>query len=386
MAKNKNHHLMKRGKVWYLQKKGKGKWLKKALSESLVEARRMRDQLLEEVRLHGDVNKAETVANDTLFGEVALKWVKIKGGKVKASTLRDYKSSMNYYLLPRFGNTPVARIGYLDIEEFISELDCSNKRINNVLVPMRSLMMFAHRAGYIDNNPLLLVANLTVEKPDIHPLSMEEITLILEKVSPRYKNFFRVAFFTGLRFGEMSALKWKNVDFKRGIVKIRETRVRGEEGRPKTKRSVRDIEMLLPVVEALRDQRTATMGRSDYVFLNQYNRPLLPDSVNSHVWKPALKKAGLVPRSLYQTRHTFATLMLDAGELPGWVQKMMGHETLQMIMDRYYSFIKNYQRDDGSAFMENVYHPSMKVEIEASSSEENIEKLPQSYPKRRTGN
>ena len=60
---------------------------------------------------------------------------------------------------------------------------------------------------------------------------------------------------------------------------------------------------------------------------------------------------------MYETRHTFATLMLDAGELPGWVQKMMGHETLQMIHDRYYSYIKNYQRDDGSAFMENVYNP-----------------------------
>jgi len=47
--------------------------------------------------------------------------------------------------------------------------------------------------------------------------------------------------------------------------------------------------------------------------------------------------------------------MLNVGELPGWVQKMMGHETLQMIHERYYSYIKNYQRDDGKAFMENVY-------------------------------
>ncbi len=82
--------------------------------------------------------------------------------------------------------------------------------------------------------------------------------------------------------------------------------------------------------------------------------------MNQHVWKPALRKAGLEERRLYETRHTFATLMLDAGELPGWVQKMMGHETLQMIHDRYYSYIKNYQRDDGSAFMEKVYQPSEK--------------------------
>jgi integrase len=75
--------------------------------------------------------------------------------------------------------------------------------------------------------------------------------------------------------------------------------------------------MLPPVIEALRNQRKTTMGKSDYVFLNFYGRPLPPNSVNFHIWKPALKKAGMKPRSLYQTRHTFATLMLDAGELAG---------------------------------------------------------------------
>jgi integrase len=58
--------------------------------------------------------------------------------------------------------------------------------------------------------------------------------------------------------------------------------------------------------------------------------------------------------------------MLDAGELPGWVQNMMGHETLKMILERYYSYIRNYQRDDGSAFMENVYDPSV-TEVEAKA-------------------
>jgi len=154
----------------------------------------------------------------------------------------------------------------------------------------------------------------------------------------------------------MSVLKWQNVDFKLGVIKVRETRVRGEEGSPKTKRSIRDIIMLPPVVEAMRGQRKATMGKSEYVFLNQYGRPLLPDSMSQHIWKITLKKAKLADRRMYETRHTFATLMLDAGELPGWVQRMMGHETLQMIHEKYYSYIKNYQRDDGKAFMENVYN------------------------------
>ena len=79
------------------------------------------------------------------------------------------------------------------------------------------------------------------------------------------------------------------------------------------------------------------------------------------------------PRSLYQTRHTFATLMLDAGELPGWVQKRMGPKSLKMILERYYSYIKNYQRDDGSAFMDNVYNPSVKGDDEMPGEDKKSE-------------
>ena len=228
-----------------------------------------------------------------------------------------------------------------------------------MLVPMRSVLKMAFLSEIIEKNPMDRVKNVKVTKPDIYPLSMEEVKLVLDNVSPRFRNFFIVAFFSGMRFGEMAALKWKHVDFRQGNIKVRETLVMGETGSPKTKKSVRDIRMLPPVVEALRNQMKVTMGKTgDYVFLNQYGKPVLPMPTNTHVWKPALKKAGLEPRSLYQTRHTFATLMLDGGEHPGWVQKMMGHETMQMIYEKYYSYIKNYERNEGSAFMERVYTPA----------------------------
>jgi len=357
MAKNKNHHLFKRGGIWYFRKRINGRWIKKSLATSITEARRLRDELLKEVLVYGDIQKSKDLQETSpLFGEMAQEWITIKAKEIKSSTLREYRGSMNYHILPKLGNMPIKELGYLEIKRFIAGLSCSGKRLKNVLVPMREVFKFSQLCEVIDKNPMALIQSPKVEKPDIHPLSMEEINLFLEHVSGRYKDFFIVAFFTGMRFGEMSALKWKNVDFKLGVIKVRETRVRGEEGRPKTKRSIRDIYMLPPVVEALRDQRKYTMGKSLYVFLNQYDRPLLPDSMNQHIWKPGLKKAGLEERRLYETRHTFATLMLDGGELPGWVQRMMGHETLQMIHERYYSYIRNYQRDDGSAFMENVYN------------------------------
>jgi integrase len=265
---------------------------------------------------------------------------------------------MHRHVLPRFGNTPIGEISYMDIWKFVGDLKCSHKRKNNVLVPMRSVLKMAFLEEIIDQNPMDRVKNVKVTKPDIYPLSMEEVRLVLDNVSLRFKNFFIVAFFTGMRFGEMAALKWKHVDFRQGNIKVRETLVTGETGPPKTKKSVRDIRMLPPVVEALRNQMKVIMRKpDDYVFLNQYGKPVEPMPTNFHVWKPALKKAGLEPRSLYQTRHTFATLMLDAGEHPGWVQKMMGYETMQMIYEKYYSYIKNYERDEGSAFMKHVYSP-----------------------------
>lgn len=367
--KSKNHHLAQRGDTWYFVAMANGKRIRRALSSSVTEARRTRDQYLKEIDLYGTIQSSESV-NDTdddnteiLFGEVAQKWANSIVRKVKPSTLRDYKSAMNTYILPRFGNSPISEITFLEIEEFMAELTCSAKRVNNVLVPMRAVMHFAHRAEMIDKNPMNLIANLKTDKPDISPLSMDEVNLFLNAVHQYYRDFFTVAFFTGMRFGEMAALKWENVSFNLGVIKVKETRVRGEEGRPKTNGSVRDIKMMPPVIEALKSLKARKKNNSPYVFVNKSNNPLLPNSINYHVWKPGLRKAGLKPRSLYQTRHTFATLMLDSGELPGWVQKMMGHESLKMILEKYYSYIKNYQRNDGEAFMENVFVPGTPGEV-----------------------
>jgi len=359
MTKNKDHHLEKNGDTWYFVAMKNGKRVKKSLHTlSITEARDLRDKYLEEIQTHGNIKESGSSITP-LFGEVAQEWAKIVVTEIKSSTMKDYRDSMNNLILPRFGNMPIDEVNYLDIRKFVSELTSSAKRKNNILVPMRSVFKMAFLSGIIDQNPMERIKNMKVAKPDIKPLSMDEVNSFLAHVSFRYKDFFIVAFFTGMRFGEMAALKWRNVDFQRQLIKIRETLVKGEEGSPKTKKSVRDIKMLPPVIEALRNQRKQTIGKSDHVFLNQYGNPLQPDPTNFYVWKPALKKSGLEHRSLYHTRHTFATLMLDAGEHPGWVQKMMGHETLQMIYEKYYSYIKNYERDEGSAFMEKVFTPTL---------------------------
>ena len=205
MAIDKDHNLVKRENIWYFRKEVKGKLIKKALSKSITEARGMRDQILREIQLYGNPQTTKPAdQSGKLFGEIAQDWVKIISTEIRKCTLDDYRYTMNRYILPAFGNTPIREITYLDIRKFISELTCSNKRKNNILVPMRSVFKMVYLADIIDKNPMDKIKTVKVKKPDIHPLSMEEVRLFLEKVSPRYRNFFTVAFFTGMRFGEMA--------------------------------------------------------------------------------------------------------------------------------------------------------------------------------------
>ena len=263
----------------------------------------------------------------------------------------NYRSVMNAYLLPRFGNRAIRDITYLDVQEFRAGLKQSAKRVNNILVPMRSVFTMAFREGIIKDNVMDKVGNLRVDEAIINPFSLEEVMMITECIHPHYRNFTTALFFTGARFGEMAGLKWPRVDLERGTARISETLVYGLEGRPKTKKSSRDIDLLPPAVEALENQRRITFGKSEYVFLDLSGKPMTPDHFRNVVWKPALEKAGLEYRKPMQTRHTFATITLSEGENIGWVQNMLGHSSLQMIFTRYYSWIPKKTRNDGSAFM-----------------------------------
>jgi len=87
---------------------------------------------------------------------------------------------------------------------------------------------------------------------------------------------------------------------------------------------------------------------------------MTPEHLRKEVWMPALEKAGLEYRPAIQMRHTFATMMLSAGEDIGWVQNMLGHSSLQMIFQRYFAWIPKETRSDGKAFLRSIEDTAMK--------------------------
>ncbi len=203
-----------------------------------------------------------------LFKDFADQWLQEREAHLKRSSFCDYKCIFERYLLPTFGKKRLRKITDTDIENLIKSLkvQLSNKRINNILVPLKTLLKKAKRKKIIIANPFDDVDTLRVEKTEIKPLSMEEVRLFLEKVDSHFKAYFEVAFFSGIRPSEQIALKWDNIDFTRAKINVVDARVMGEESAPKTVESRRSINMLQPVKEALQRQAEITFLKSSYVF------------------------------------------------------------------------------------------------------------------------
>lgn len=353
MAKrDKYHHLVKRGATWHFRK---GRTRFSLDTTDAADAMRKRDRLLENFRLYGQFTIAEAQDEIRKFGEVVKEWAEIHSKKVKYSTWRDYRSCMNTHLLPAFKDMPIKGITYKDVEQFRKDLDCGAKRINNILVPMRSVYDYAFKAGYVSDNVMLKVDNMSVEQPDIFPFSYDEAMKIVATVDPFYRPYVVVRFFTGMRAGEIDALEWS--DYKMDMepnpkIHVNKAFVYGQVGKTKTKKSKRYVDCIEPVVDALKEQRGLT-GKGKYIFLTREGDRMNPDHFRKVVWMPALEDAGFEYRPPNQTRHTFATMMISSGEDIGWVQNMLGHSSLQMIFTRYYAWIPRSTRRDGSAFMKS---------------------------------
>ena len=166
-------------------------------------------------------------------------------------------------------------------------------------------------------------------------------------------NYFDLAVQTGLRPSEQVALKWQAINGE--YIYIGLSRVRNlEKTELKNEYSRRDIELRPAMRHVLDKQREQVKDYdSPYVFITPKGTPIIQDRLREQ-WAKAMKASGLPYRRMYETRHTFASWALGAGELPGWVARTLGHADTSMVYRHYARHIKNLTRQDGSAF-EKLY-------------------------------
>ena len=277
------------------------------------------------------------------------KWLNSKHRTCEYSTYRSYNSAVQHHLIPQFGDMLLTELKTSDIREWIGSLTVSAKMVNNVLIPLRGMLSDAHADGLIDRNPMDRVKNLTHRTREPGPFTPSEVEAILSHCEGQVRNLFEFAFWTGLRTSELIALEWGDVDWRNECVHVRRASVAKKTKPTKTKSGERTVRLLPPAMRALKAQKKHTRLPGDQVFHNPFTgEPWIDDQqIRKTAWKPTLLRAGVPYRTPYQTRHTYASTLLSAGENPMWVAQQMGHTDWGMIRRVYGRWIPEVDTTGG---------------------------------------
>lgn len=281
---------------------------------------------------------------------------------VKASTWDDYRKIVRFTLAPTVGKLPLVDLDRAAVRQMCVGFTAGNKRIANILSVLRLALNQGVQDNVIATNVLdgwsYTKAEVIKESDDeaVDVFTVAEQVAVFAKLKPKNVNWFRFAFWSGLRTSEQIALEWRDIDFAAGTIKIvrAETAAARRAGTgpeaPKTKRGRRTVKMLAQARQALMDQRQHTALAAGRVW------HLNTDEAVREVWKLACEKAGVRYRNPYQTRHTYASMLLSAGENPVWVSTQLGHADLGMVNRVYGHFIPGTNPDAGAATEHRFAH------------------------------
>ena len=288
-----------------------------------------------------------------LFSDWWEQWISEKA--LRRNTERNWNSAYRVHLEPHFGAQPLGRIDEHEILVFRKHLEHNGMKANSIndqiIKPLRMCLLRAYRRGLISHYPCKDIRKLKEQRPDVDPFSIEELKALLAFLGNKKLEYYDMVFLwsrTGLRPGELYALKWKHIDYFNRKLMVRETMLTGGlEGPPKTESSIRDVDLRPPVMEALKRQEARTGLMDSYVFMTEAKKPF-SDAFMRKKFRHLLRLAKLKHRPPKQMRHTFATLHIAAGENISWVSKMLGHASVETTLKKYNRFIPNLTHEDGS--------------------------------------
>lgn len=283
-------------------------------------------------------------------------WLASQRKHLKASTFNGYRKIVEHQLIPWFGEKMLSDIKRKDVREKLDAIDAGNKTLANIQSVLRKALDDAVEAEIVDINPLAGWRYARKESlkdaDDVDPFTIEEQKLILANLDGQGQNLIQFAFWTGLRTSELVALDWGDIDWVRGEVRVSRALTQSADTAEVTKTSAgkRDVKLLGPARGALEAQKAFTLLQGAEVFQNPRTgkRWEGDQPIRKTLWTRALLKAGVRYRRPYQTRHTYASMMLSAREHPMWVAGQMGHADTTMIMRRYGRWMPDADAGAGS--------------------------------------
>jgi integrase len=267
---------------------------------------------------------------------------------LKPSTCRNYRTDLRLYLIPAFGELPLAQIGPEEVNTYLASLDGKLrpkslthhlsllvKILSDAVEGQRLAVNRLHRSRAIRRPKALREDD---ERP-IEILTHEEVNRVLDALPALWYPFFFTLVCTGLRLGEALALRWGDFE-ESGRLHVRRHFSRGAFYLPKTKRSRRSVDIgdqLVAVLLGIRRERFGE-GAADpaaLLFPSRTGGPMFPENLRPRVWRPALVAAGVRPVTIHSLRHFYASAQIAQGESILYVSRQLGHSSVKITADIY---------------------------------------------------
>lgn len=299
---------------------------------------------------------APEASRETVNGFLT-RWLEAKRKHIASSTFDGYRKLVELRLIPALGDHMLVDLKRKTMRDWLNTLQVGNKTLSNIQSCLRSALNDAAEEELIDINPLAGWTYCRKEAPpkedDVDPFSPEEQQAVLSALSGQARNMMQFALWTGLRTSELVALDWGDIDWLREEVMVSRAMTQASNGVAeitKTAAGRRNVKLLRPAMEALKAQKVHTFLADAEVFQNPrtLERWAGDGPIRKTMWVPAMKKTGARYRRPYQTRHTYASMMLSAGEHPMWVAQQMGHTDWTMIARVYGRWMPTANLDAGS--------------------------------------
>jgi integrase len=339
---------------------GKQKW------ETIGPSRREAERALTARKREVDTGTWREPSSETLTS-YAERWLahrdpaRVGGGgrtRLSPSTFEGYRLNLRRHVLPRLGGQALSSLRTEDVDRLIAELEADGKApgtVRNVIVPLRKLLADAIRQGLLLANPASR-ADLPPaqdfagkEIPAEHTEAIRQALIELAPLDPlRHETdlfwvcLFDVALGTGLRLGEIRALRWRDVDRDRRLIRIERAYSRQEIRRPKTDSGIRSVPLFPSVDAELRGLAARAVERGCYapdelVFGSMRGTPLQPSNFRQRIWDPALRRAGIDGEGyrFHDLRHTCVSRLVAAGADVKLVQAVAGHANPLITLKRY---------------------------------------------------
>jgi len=306
---------------------------------------------------------AEAIPPVPIVRDYAPTWMGAKqAGGLKHSTLKRYQGLLNTHILPAFGSLPLSAVDRAKVREVVTVMNDQGlkpKTIKNALLALSAMYTDAIEDGHVQHNPALKPSKL-IQTPkrgeQVHVFTYEEECRILQTAHehcPHYYPFILCLFRTGMREGEAVALRPEDVDLQERYVCVQRNFTAGQLSDTPKSRQRRTVDLSSDLVTVLKDylvvrEAEAMLGGQSsegWLFTTLQGEIIRSNNFRDRIWKPLLKAAGLPYRWVHATRHSYATRMIMSGANLVYVQKQLGHSSIQITVDLYTHWIERSKRN-----------------------------------------